>query len=60
MDDNTRKIVLSEYQKRKTGGNYSPVFKGESSHWFIAPCAGHAPGTFLAGDLDGYPPFIFR
>lgn len=60
MDDATRKEVLVAYQKRKQEEIQHP-FLNEKVAVGILP---HAQALLLArhlrGDLDGYPPFIWR
>lgn len=60
MDDDTRKAVLVAWQKRKQDEIQHP-FLGEKV------CVGLLPyvqalllARHLRGDLDGYPPFIWR
>lgn len=60
MDDETRKQVLLAYQKRKQEEIQHP-FLGEKIATGLLP---HVQALLLArhlrGDLDGYPPFIWR
>ena len=60
MDDDTRKVVLTAYQKRKQEEIRHP-FLGEAISLGLLP---HAQALllarFLRGDLDGYPPFLWR
>lgn len=60
MDDDTRKEVLSAYQKRKQEEIYHP-FLGEKIVFGLIP---HVQASlfsrYLRGDLDEYPPFIWR
>jgi len=60
MDDETRKQVLLAYQKRKQEEIQHP-FLGEKIALGLLP---HVQALllarFLRGDLDGYPPFIWR
>jgi CRISP-associated protein Cas1 len=60
MDDATRKTVLVAYQKRKQEEIKHP-FLGEATTTGLLP---HLQARLLArhlrGDLDGYPPFIWR
>lgn len=60
MDDETRKTVLVSYQKRKQDEIQHP-FLGEKIAIGLLP---HVQALLLArylrGDLDGYPPFIWR
>ncbi len=60
MDDDTRKIVLVTYQKRKQDEIQHP-FLGEKIAIGLVP---HMQALILArhlrGDLDGYPPFLWK
>jgi len=58
MDDDTRKLVLVAYQKRKQEEVVHPFLKEKMSVGLLF----HVQATLLArvvrGDLEGYPPFI--
>jgi CRISPR-associated protein Cas1 len=60
MDDETRKEVLVSYQKRKQEEITHP-FLGEKIPMGLLP---HVQALLLArhlrGDLDGYPPFVWK
>jgi len=60
MDDETRKRLLVAYQKRKREEIRHP-FLGEKTQVGLLP---HLQATLLArclrGDLDGYPPFVWK
>lgn len=60
MDDDARKTVLVAYQKRKEEEIQHP-FLGEKIALGLLP---HAQAMLLArhlrGDLDGYPPFLWK
>ncbi len=60
MDDDTRKQVLVSYQERKQEEIQHP-FLGEKVAVGLLP---HVQGLLMArhlrGDLDGYPPFLWR
>jgi CRISPR-associated protein Cas1 len=60
MDEATRKSVLVAYQKRKQEELVHP-FIGEKTTVGLLP---HLQARLLArhlrGDLDGYPPFIWK
>ena len=60
MDENTRKAVLTNYQKRKQEEITHP-FLGEKVHVGLLPfIQASLLARHLRGDLDGYPPFIWR
>lgn len=60
MDDNTRKIVINEWQNRKKDEIKHP-FLNEKIEWGMVP---HAQALILARylreDLDAYPPFFWK
>lgn len=60
MDDETRKEVLVAYQKRKQEEIQHP-FLGENVAVGLLPhCQALLMARCLRGDLDGYPPFIWK
>jgi CRISPR-associated protein Cas1 len=60
MDDKTRKEVLVTYQKRKVEEIQHP-FLGESVALGLVPYVqALLLARFLRGDLDGYPPFVWK
>jgi len=60
MDDKTRKEVLVAWQKRKAEEVQHP-FLGESVEVGLLPYAqALLMARFLRGDLDGYPPYIWK
>lgn len=60
MDDATRKTVLTAWQQKKQETVTHP-FLGEKIEWGLIP---HAQALllarFLRGDLDAYPPFLWK
>ena len=60
MDDNTRRTVLEAYQKRKQETLMHPFLneKVEIGNLFFIQALLLA--RFIRGDLDGYPPFIWK
>jgi CRISPR-associated protein Cas1 len=60
MDDDTRRTVLSAWQKRKQEQIHHPFLR-EKIAWGLVP---HAQSLLLArylrGDLDEYPPFLWK
>lgn len=60
MDDNTRKLFLSQWQSKKQETIKHPFLK-ENIEWGIVP---HVQAMLLAryirGDLDEYPPFLWK
>jgi CRISPR-associated protein Cas1 len=60
MDDDTRKEVLVAYQKRKQEEMEHP-FLGEKAALGLMPyLQALLFARYLRGDLDGYPPFVWR
>jgi len=60
MDDKTRKEVLVAWQKRKAEEVKHP-FLDETVEVGLLPYAqALLMARFLRGDLDGYPPFIWK
>lgn len=60
MDDDTRKTVLTAYQKRKQETLIHPFLneKVEVGNLFFIQALLLA--RFIRGDLDGYPPFLWK
>lgn len=60
LDDKSRKVFLTEWQKRKKQEIAHPFLK-EKVSWGLVP---HIQALLLAksirGDLDGYPPFFWK
>lgn len=60
MDDDTRKEVLVAYQKRKQEEIYHPFLCEKISIGLIPHTQAMLFARYLRGDLDGYPPFIWK
>lgn len=60
MDSNTRKTVLSAWQKRKQDEINHPYLGERIGIGLIAYTQALLLARHLRGDLDGYPPFVFR
>lgn len=60
MDDDTRKIVLGAYQKRKQEEVMHPFTKEVIPLGMAFLAQALLFGRYLRGDLDGYPPYIWR
>lgn len=60
MDDETRKIVLVEYQKRKQEEIMHPYIKENIQIGLVFYIQALLLARYLRGDIDGYPPFIWR
>ncbi len=60
MDDETRKEVLIAYQKRKQEEIQHPFLGENIAVGLLAHVQALLLARYLRGDLDGYPPFIWR
>jgi CRISPR-associated protein Cas1 len=60
MDDSTRKMVLTEYQKRKQVEIEHPFIKEKMPLGMLMFAQAQLLSRYLRGDLDDYPPFIWR
>ena len=60
MDDDARKIVLTEWQNKKKETITHPFLK-EKVEWGMVPYVqAMLLARYLRGDLDGYPPFLWK
>jgi len=60
MDDATRKIVLSGYQNRKMEQVVHPFLGERVSVGLLVHLQARLLARHLRGDLDAYPPFIWK
>lgn len=60
MDDETRKVVLSAYQKRKQDEVTHPFLEEKIPFGMAYFAQALLMARFLRGDLDGYPPFFWK
>jgi CRISPR-associated protein Cas1 len=60
MDDETRKTVLVEYQKRKQEEIYHPYIEETVQIGLLFFIQANLMARFIRGDIDGYPPFFWR
>ena len=60
MDDETRKTVLVAYQSRKQDIINHPFLEEKVSIGLLFHIQSMLMARFLRGDLDGYPPFIWK
>jgi CRISPR-associated protein Cas1 len=60
MDDDTRKEVLLNYQKRKQEEIMHPFLKERVAFGIVPHTQAMLLARFLRGDLDGYPSFLWR
>lgn len=60
MDDATRKSVLVAYQKRKQEEIRHPFLGEQTTVGLLLHLQARLLARYLRGDLDGYPPFIWK
>ena len=60
MSDELRKTVLVAYQKRKQDEIYHPFIEEKVTIGLLFHIQALLLARFLRGDLDGYPPFIWK
>jgi CRISPR-associated protein Cas1 len=60
MDDDTRKTVLVAYQKRKQEEIQHPFLEEKTTVGLLVHLQARLLARFIRGDLDGYPPFIWK
>jgi CRISPR-associated protein Cas1 len=60
MDDATRKAVLVAYQKRKQEEIRHPFLGEKTTVGLLLHLQARLLARYLRGDLDGYPPFIWK
>jgi CRISP-associated protein Cas1 len=60
MDDETRKTLLTAYQKRKQDIIDHPYLNEKVTIGILFYTQALLMARFLRGDIDGYPPFIWR
>lgn len=60
MNDRTRREVLVSYQKRKQVEIEHPFLGDKVAIGLLPHCQAMLLARYLRGDLDGYPPFIWK
>jgi CRISPR-associated protein Cas1 len=60
MDEGTRKTLLTEYQKRKQVEIEHPFLKEKIPFGMLLFAQAQLLSRYLRGDLEEYPPFIWR
>jgi CRISPR-associated protein Cas1 len=60
MNDEARKVVLVAYQKRKQDEVLHPFLEEKTTVGLVPHLQALLLARHLRGDLDGYPPFIWR
>jgi CRISPR-associated protein Cas1 len=60
MNDDTRKMVLTAYQERKREEITHPFLGEKITIGMLFHIQAQLMARFLRGDMDGYPPFLWR
>jgi CRISPR-associated protein Cas1 len=60
MDDKTRRVVLTSYQKRKQDAITHPILNEKSSVGLLVHLQARLLARHIRGDLDAYPPFLWK
>jgi CRISPR-associated protein Cas1 len=60
MNDDLRKTVLVTYQKRKQDEVFHPFLKEKIGVGLLFMTQALLLARYLRGDIDGYPPFVWR
>lgn len=60
LDDASRKTVIREWQERKKEMITHPFLKEKIQIGLIPYCQAMLLARYLRGDLDGYPPYVWR
>jgi CRISP-associated protein Cas1 len=60
MDDDTRKNVITAYQKRKQDTLSHPFLEEETTVGLLIHLQARLLARYLRGDLDAYPPFVWK
>jgi len=60
MDDDTRKTVIIAYQERKQEEIVHPFLEEKVTVGLLFYIQALLMARYLRGDLDGYPPFIWK
>ena len=60
MDDDTRKTVLVAYQKRKQDEIMHPFIEEKITVGLLFHVQALLMARYLRGDIDGYPPFVWK
>jgi len=60
MNDETKKTILVEYQNRKKEKIYHPFIEENVEIGLLFFIQANLMARFIRGDIDGYPPFLWR
>lgn len=60
LKDDTRKTVLTAYQERKREEILHPFLEEKVTVGLLAHVQAQLLARHLRGDLDGYPPFLWK
>lgn len=58
--DDARRTTLVAYQERKKDDFFHPFLKEKTTFGLVPFIQANLLARYLRGDLDGYPPFIWR
>jgi CRISPR-associated protein Cas1 len=60
LSDDARRLIIKEWQQRKKEIITHPFFKEKIPIGLIPYCQAMLLARYIRGDIDGYPPFIWR
>ena len=60
LSDKARRLVIDSWQKRKKEEIEHPFLKEKIPIGLIPYCQAMLLARYMRGDLDGYPPFLWR
>jgi CRISPR-associated protein Cas1 len=60
IDEATRKTIFAEYQNRKQDEVYHPYIEEKVKIGLLFFIQANLMARYIRGDIDGYPPFIWR
>jgi CRISPR-associated protein Cas1 len=60
LDDNNRKTVIDAYRKRKEDEIFHPFFKENMPIGILFHAQSLLLARYIRGDIDAYPPFIWK
>ena len=60
LKDKARKLVLAAYQKRKQDTIYHPLLQQKTTIGLLVHLQARILARHLRGDLDAYPPFVWK
>lgn len=60
MEDDTRKVVITAYQERKQEEIMHPFLEEKVTVGLLLHMQAHLMARHVRGDMDGYPPFVWK